>query len=506
MNVITDLNNTRITSTLRALLSALVITTTALSASSILADTSDFRGMNWARVGDNFTTERLVLEGLSINDSYATVYDKANAIYDNMASTMGVNTVRLPINTATVSDGWWNNYRAAIDAATNRGFKVILTYWEDGAASGGRITNMAAWNTMWSSVTYAYGGNSLVYFEPMNEPHGYNSSEWRNVAANWLNYHYSAPANRVLIDGVGYAQDVTDLCNDSRFNDTLLSLHHYTFFYGEKDYWGWRNHFEARQSRCYDRVVVTEFGADMASGLDYMTTNYSANFVSYLRALTGSMHDRKIGSVYWPALGGKVPNGRAYDYYSMFGLSGSGTNLCLFMRNTSGAQRVMFGWGDTNPSLGAGCPDNNANGIVSGQIYYIQNRNSGKCLRTLNNSTANAASIVQFSCGNSDIEKWQVNALGNGQYAIVQVASGKYADISGASVENAGNNIIWPSNGGNNQKWRIESQGGGYVHIVNVNSGLLLDISSASTADNGNNIQWPDNGGYNQDWSFIPAN
>lgn len=468
------------------------------------ADTSQFRGVNWAMPGDNFTTGRLVIEGLNVNDSYSTVYQKASAVYQGMEATMAINTVRLPINTVTIADGWWNNYRAAIDAATDRGFKVILAYWEDGAASGGRITNTAAWNTMWSAVTYAYGNNNLVYFEPMNEPHGYNSSEWRDVAANWLSYHYSAQPDHVLIDGIGYAQDVTDLCNDSRFSNTLLALHHYTFFYGEKDYWGWRNHFEARQSSCYDRVVVTEFGAAMATGLNYMTTDYSDNFVAYLRALTGSMHDRRIGSVYWPALGGKLVEGRSFDYYSMFGLSGSNTDLCLNFRNQSGAQRVMFGWGDDNPVLGSSCENTGA--IISGQAYYIQNRNSGKCLRTLNNSTANAASVVQYTCGTSDVEKWRVYDIGNNQYSIVQVASGKYADISGASTANGGNNIIWPGNGGNNQKWRIEPQGDGYSHIVNVNSNLLLDISGASTADNGNNIQWPNNGGYNQDWVFISVN
>jgi hypothetical protein len=146
-----------------------------VSSSPANAATRQFRGMNWAVLGDNFSTGTLVVQGLSQSDSNATVRAKANALYDDMASTMGVNTVRLPINTHTVANTtWWNAYRGAIDAATERGFKVILAYWEDGAASGGRITNLAAWNTMWSSVTNTYGSNSNVYFEPMNEPHGYS--------------------------------------------------------------------------------------------------------------------------------------------------------------------------------------------------------------------------------------------------------------------------------------------------------------------------------------------
>ncbi|MES2823552.1 MAG: hypothetical protein V4732_08120 [Pseudomonadota bacterium] len=74
------------------------------------APTNNFRGMNWAQLGDNFSTGPLVIQGLSSSDSYATVQGKANALYDDMASTMGVNTVRLPINTQTVANTtWWNS-------------------------------------------------------------------------------------------------------------------------------------------------------------------------------------------------------------------------------------------------------------------------------------------------------------------------------------------------------------------------------------------------------------
>ena len=183
-------------------------------------------------------------QGLSQSDSNATVRAKANAVYDDMASTMGINTVRLPINTHTVGDRPGGTPTAAPSTPPPpAGFKVILAYWEDGAASGGRITNIAAWNTMWSSVTNTYGSNASVYFEPMNEPHGYSSAEWRNVAADWLSYRHSAvPDGRVLIGGTGFSQDLRDICNDSRFNATLLSFHNYAFFYGAMTYDAWRSH------------------------------------------------------------------------------------------------------------------------------------------------------------------------------------------------------------------------------------------------------------------------
>jgi hypothetical protein len=312
-------------------------------ASPASAATSQFRGMNWAVLGDNFSTGPLVVHGLSQSDSNATVRAKANALYDDLAA-MGVNTVRLPINTHTVGTTWWENYRGAIDAATARGFKVILAYWEDGAASGGKITNLAAWNTMWSRVTNTYGSNTNVYFEPMNEPHGYSSTEWRNVAANWLSYHYSAVPGQVLIGGTGYSQDLRDICNDNRFSATLLSFHHYAFFYSAMTYDAFRGHMQTRLGNCASRAVVTEYGAPMSTGLDYANASSTDNFVRHIRAITQVMRDNQMGGTYWPALGGK-PGNIGYDYYSMFALSGSGTNLNLTVRNTSGRDRVRYGWG-----------------------------------------------------------------------------------------------------------------------------------------------------------------
>ena len=146
-----------------ALLALTLLPFTAIASSApATAATSQFRGMNWAVAGDNFSRSPLVLDGLSSSDSYDTVRAKANALYDDMGSTLSVNTVRLPVNTHTVGTAWWNAYRGTIDAATARGWKVVLAYWEDGAASGGRVTNTAAWNSMWNTVLSQYASNGLV--------------------------------------------------------------------------------------------------------------------------------------------------------------------------------------------------------------------------------------------------------------------------------------------------------------------------------------------------------
>ena len=451
------------------------------------AATSQFRGMNWAELGDNFSTAPLVIDGLSSSDSYATVQAKANALYDDMQSSLGINTVRLPINTHTVGTAWWNNYRGAIDAATARGWKVILAYWEDGAASGGRITNMAAFNTMWSTVTNQYGSNSLVYFEPMNEPHGYSSTEWRNVAADWLTYHYSAPANRVLIGGTGFSQDLRDICNDSRFANTLLSFHTYTFLYGANTYAGWVSNIQTRLGNCASRAVVTEFGAPMNNGLNYADANSTDNFVRYVRAVTQVMRDNGMGATYWPALGGKTGT-IGYDWYSMYAKSGSGTNLNLTIRNTSGADRLRYGWGDT---VGGG----------GGTGVTIVNQNSAKCMDVVGASTANGAEVIQYTCGTGANQRWTVTDLGNGYVNIVSVNSGKCLEVNGASTANSATIVQNTCGTATSQQWQRRAAGS-YVELVARHSGKCIDVPAASTANGTRLTQYTCNSGTNQRWTL----
>lgn len=153
---------------------------------------SDFDGVNWADPRDNFTNDALVLSGIGAGDSYTAVRDKARAITREFNNKLGANTVRIPVNPATVNSSRWSSYRGVIDGIRAEGDRVIVAYWE-GTNRDGRVDDTAAWNTMWNTVRSAYGSDSGVYFEPMNEPHGYSQSDWGNVAAGWLNQHNSVP-------------------------------------------------------------------------------------------------------------------------------------------------------------------------------------------------------------------------------------------------------------------------------------------------------------------------
>lgn len=465
------------------------LTSLVVSAPPANADTSQFRGMNWAVLGGNSSTGPLVLQGLSQSDSNATVRAKAGSFYDNVAYTMGVNTVRLPINTHTVANTtWWNAYRGAIDAATDRGFKVILAYWEDGAASGGRITNLTAWNTMWSTVINTYGSNSNLYFEPMNEPHGYSSAEWRDVAANWLGHHTSAVPGRVLIGGTGFSQDLRDICSDSRFNSTLLSFHSYASFYSAMTYDGFRSHIQTLLGNCASRAVATGFGAPMSTGLDYGNPNSTDNFVRHFRAMAQVMRDNLMGGTYWPALGGTPTGSLGYDQYSMYALSVSGTNLNLTGRNGHGNNRLRYAWGDT---VGDSTPP---------PAYRINARHSGKAMNVQQASISDGARVDQYTYGGNAWQQWGFDDVGGGYLRIYSRHSGKCLTVTGASTADGAELTQYTCGGGTNQQFQMVANGN-YFQLRARHSGKCVEVPSASTADGVILKQYPCNTGTNQQWS-----
>ncbi|MEV5613236.1 cellulase family glycosylhydrolase [Streptomyces sp. NPDC052225] len=308
-------------------------------------DTSQFKGVNWADPRDNFADDELRLSGLSTTDSYSRTYAKSTRIIAAFRANLGANTVRLPINPYTVNGSYWKSYRAVIDAASDQGFKVIVSYWEGtGAQKDGFIDDASAYWPMWNTVVNAYKHDSHVYFEPMNEPHGYTETEWADIAAKWLDTYATVPRNRVFVSGAGYNDHVTSVCADPRLAGTYLSLHHYGFWKSYATYDEWKSDLKERIGDCAGRTVADEFGAPMTTGLNYDVPAPNAdatsdnNFINYVQAVTDTFRELKMGSVYWPGL-------RTDDTYSIQELTGPVNHPWLATTNRSGADRLAWGWG-----------------------------------------------------------------------------------------------------------------------------------------------------------------
>ncbi|MCW3819893.1 hypothetical protein ONA91_36195 [Micromonospora sp. DR5-3] len=95
---------------LLALLVATVIVQVGVMSTPGLANTSQFKGANWADPRDNYAEDLLSLSVLSTTDGYATTYTKATGIISGFQNNLGANTMRLPINPYTVNGSYWASY------------------------------------------------------------------------------------------------------------------------------------------------------------------------------------------------------------------------------------------------------------------------------------------------------------------------------------------------------------------------------------------------------------
>ena len=337
---------TRLRATFVAVAIAAVTGTTLAGSPASAApstNTSQFKGVNWADPRDNYADDPVVLSGLSLTDTYAQTYAKATRVIAAFRANLGANTVRLPINPYTVNGSYWKSYRGVIDAATAQGFKVIVSYWEGtGANKDGFIDDPATYWPMWDTVVKAYKHNERVYFEPMNEPHGYTDAEWADLAAKWLDTYRTVPRNRVFVSGAGYNDHVTTVCADPRLKGTYLSLHHYGFWKDYATYDQWVSDLKERLGDCANRTVADEFGAPMTTGLNYNVPTPTDNSVNFIQADTDTFRKLGMGSVYWPGL-------RTDDTYSIQKLIGDAARPWLVTTNQSGADRLAWAWGRGKP-------------------------------------------------------------------------------------------------------------------------------------------------------------
>lgn len=267
---------------------ALVGSMLSVSSTAAHASTGQLRGVNWADARDNFVNGVLYVSGLGSSDTYFSAAATANQVVGQLYSITGANTVRIPINEPTVAN-YWETYTGAIDTALGKG-NLIFAYW---ASSGGRPSDMTAFNQMWDKVVAKYGGNANAYFEVINEPYGYSAPDLNNMYNSWLARYSGVPRGRVILDGAGLATNVAAVGGDTRLNGTLLAVHDYTMFVGSPydDETTWANHIASYIGGYADRTVATEWGGPMSPGSKYdiqwNTIDYSipsgSYFADYIR-------------------------------------------------------------------------------------------------------------------------------------------------------------------------------------------------------------------------------
>ena len=180
---------------LRAVLGALtlVLAGTAASTAAVptaahaaAAGTADFRGVNWADPRDNYADDPVVPSGLTHRGQLQPPSTGQGRPRSSPASGTTWAPTPCACRSTPIRCGtsWWSSYTGAIDAATGKGFKVILGYWE-GPAPQGRPDrrHRRLEHHVGHRHRQATRGNASVYFEPMNEPFGYTSRLGRHRRA-----------------------------------------------------------------------------------------------------------------------------------------------------------------------------------------------------------------------------------------------------------------------------------------------------------------------------------
>ncbi len=81
---------------------------------------------------------------------------------------------------------------------------------------------------------------------------------------------------------------------------------------------------------------------------------------------------------------------------------------------------------------------------------------SGKCLDVTGGSTAQGAFLQQFTCNNSNQQKFLVTATATtGVYTVKSVPSGLCVDVNGGSTADGARLLQWGCHTGTNQQWRF---------------------------------------------------
>ncbi|TDD61038.1 alpha-L-arabinofuranosidase [Kribbella antibiotica] len=134
--------------------------------------------------------------------------------------------------------------------------------------------------------------------------------------------------------------------------------------------------------------------------------------------------------------------------------------------------------------------------------YVLVNRASGKAVDISGAGTADGAAAQQWARHDGTNQQFQFVDSGGGYYRLRARHSGKALDVSNSSVADGAEIVQWSDHSGTNQQFRLADSSDGHVRLINRNSNKALEIPSGSTADGARLVQRADGGGTNQQWSL----
>ena len=156
---------------------------------------------------------------------------------------------------------------------------------------------------------------------------------------------------------------------------------------------------------------------------------------------------------------------------------------------------------------------------VNGQ-YKIVNKASGKVLSLPNGDATIRQSIYQWADGELANQAWDVypiNKQNSADYSYVVIRNANtstfplYLDATAWAMDKGAKVNVWSDgddlstvpNGW--QRWYLDYVGNGYYHVINHDTGLYLAVDGGSTANGANVIEWDNDGSDKLLWKFLPV-
>ena len=140
-------------------------------------------------------------------------------------------------------------------------------------------------------------------------------------------------------------------------------------------------------------------------------------------------------------------------------------------------------------------------GIDNGEVYTIKATHSNKVVTATNGTTNNGTNISQYALTpGHQWQRWKFLYLGNGEYKIQDMNSGKLLSISASSSSNRANAQLWYDDGTTGQIFKIkENTDGTYTFLSKCSYYIYaLTVADSNMSDNANIYQYSNTGSSNQ--------
>ncbi|MBC8061601.1 MAG: RICIN domain-containing protein [Clostridiaceae bacterium] len=236
------------------------------------------------------------------------------------------------------------------------------------------------------------------------------------------------------------------------------------------------------------------------------TNVYAADFTNGVSVSgnTSTIWFKFNGSASWVDVHYKINSGSQLNYRMTYNSSNARYEQNVTVASTDSLS-YSFTYNNGTSSYDTAWFTNtvtSGSGIVSGTVYKITSKVSGKVLDVDGVSTSDSAKMHQWTSTGGANQQFKVVDVGGGYYKLIAVHSGKALDVPGSSKVNGTQLQQYTDNGTDAQKWQIVNMGNGYSKVVSKASGLTMDVAASSKVDGAAVQQYTDNGTDAQRWSF----